>query len=178
MTSTTVGGPAPAADRTDPAGPGAGDRHLVPDPDDAIGRVAAELSELYVATKHRSAQDAHFVHPELNATGWILLRTILQHAPVQASTLAHLTDLDKSVVSRQVAVLKRLGFVQARTDPDDARATDLSPTEAACHRLELLGQRVRDDYRERLADWSDTDLDALATLLGRFNRCRSGHQSA
>ena len=63
-----------------------------------------------------------------------------------------------------------LGFVERTPDPADGRAMMLGVTDEApapAHRHLAQRRKLLD---ERLAGWSDDELAAFVTALGRYNR--------
>jgi DNA-binding MarR family transcriptional regulator len=76
---------------------------------------------------------------------------------------------DPSTISRQVAQLVRLGFVERTADPEDGRATLLAATDEG-RRVFEENRRIRNErIAEMLADWSVADRRNLAELLDRFS---------
>jgi DNA-binding MarR family transcriptional regulator len=71
-------------------------------------------------------------------------------------------------VSRQVAHLVDLGYVERRPDPADRRAYHLALTEAGARALETR-RRARDEHLAHLTrNWTDDDRRTLARLLDRL----------
>jgi DNA-binding MarR family transcriptional regulator len=69
--------------------------------------------------------------------------------------------------------LSGLGLLDKTPDPEDGRATLLSPSDDARRRLDDVTQQRRRRLDERLGDWSDEDLHSLVAALGRYNRTLS-----
>lgn len=99
----------------------------------------------------------------------LLLLPLHKSGPLRVGELAAMVHVDASTVSRHVTELLRLGLVRREADPADGRASRLVITPA--------GERTSADINTRrvafhaglLAQWSDDHVDALATLLGRYN---------
>jgi len=131
--------------------------------------IEAGIAQLFRSGKSALRDYSHGFHPELQPTGFNILRMIFTCAPAQASTIIQQTGLDKSAVSRQIKVLRDLGLVDTQPDPHDGRSSFLIPTPLAEERMEILRQRVKNDYRDRLEEWTSDDLATFSALLARFN---------
>ncbi|GGM08270.1 MarR family transcriptional regulator [Streptomyces fumigatiscleroticus] len=117
----------------------------------------------------RARASAGRMHPELSLVSYTLLGHLEESGGCRATDLAAHYALDKSTVSRQVAVLEQAGLVGRRPDPDDARVQILELTEAGRSVLARVTVRRRAAFRERLADWSEEDLTRFAGYLVRYN---------
>jgi DNA-binding MarR family transcriptional regulator len=131
--------------------------------------IEAGIAQLFSSGRSAVRDYAKGFHPELQPTGFNILRMIFACAPAQASTIIQQMGLDKSAVSRQIKVLRDLGLVDTRPDPHDGRSSYLVPTALAEERMEIVRQRVKSDYRDRLGEWSTDELATFSALLGRFN---------
>jgi DNA-binding MarR family transcriptional regulator len=131
--------------------------------------IEAGISQLFRSGRSALRDYARGFHPDLQPTGFTVLRMIFTCAPAQASTIIQQTGLDKSAVSRQIKVLRDLGLVDTQPDPHDGRSSFLVPTPLAEERMEVLRQQFKSDYRDRLADWTADDLATFSGLLDRFN---------
>lgn len=137
--------------------------------EEVIPEIIAEFSQVFAAAKRRWARYAEEVHPDLRGGGMMVLQTILRKGPVTATGLAGMLDLDKAVVSRQVAKLRALGLVEAKEAESDRRVMLLTASEKAQAAIEDLQARTAEDYRARFASWSDAELEQLQGMLHRFN---------
>lgn len=135
---------------TSPPGPDADDQapvQAVPDePHDSAAAVIALLQELFDRARRFGTRQARAVHPKLDQPLYSLLLDIARRQPVRASDLVAARQVDKALVSRQVAALERLHLITRRVDPADSRAWLLELSES--------GQGAREDMlarRERFA---------------------------
>jgi DNA-binding MarR family transcriptional regulator len=112
---------------------------------------------------------ARMVHPELPATSYSLLRALHEAGPQRSSALADTFAIDKGAVSRQVALLERLGLVTRAADPVDGRAQLLTITVEAEERLAEVDRSRRGWYEEQLAGWDTGDIEGLARQLADYN---------
>lgn len=143
-------------------------------PGDPIPEIIAEFSEVFAFARTRWARYAEEVHPELKGVGMMILQTILRKGPVTATGLGQMLDMDKAVVSRQVAKLRDLGLIEAEAAEEDRRVVLLTGSDRARGALDELHAQTALAYQERFAGWSDTELDTLRTLLRRFNQAAEG----
>ncbi|MDI5903670.1 MULTISPECIES: MarR family winged helix-turn-helix transcriptional regulator [Streptomyces] len=117
----------------------------------------------------RARASAGRLHPELSLVSYTLLGHLEERDGCRATDLAAHYALDKSTVSRQVAALERTGLVERRQDPEDHRVQVLLLTEAGRHILGQVTVSRRAAVGERLADWSQEDLERFAGYLVRYN---------
>ncbi len=88
--------------------------------------------------------------------------------PRRMSDLADAIHSDISTVSRQVAGLRKAGYVSSTKDPDDGRAQVLTLTDEG-RRIIAEARERRDAWIARLThDWDDNEVTQFTTLLGRF----------
>ncbi|MFJ9009970.1 MarR family winged helix-turn-helix transcriptional regulator [Streptomyces canus] len=117
----------------------------------------------------RARASAGRLHPELSLVSYTLLGHLEERDGCRATDLAAHYALDKSTVSRQVAALERAGLVERRQDEEDHRVQVLHLTEAGRHILGQVTVSRRAAVGERLADWSQEDLERFAGYLVRYN---------
>jgi DNA-binding MarR family transcriptional regulator len=132
-----------------------------------------ELGVLIRRVRRAIGERARGVHPDLQPMSYLLLAHLAETGPMRSTALAETFGADKGAVSRQVQHLFELGLLDKAPDPADGRATLLSPSDDACRRLDEVRDQRRRRLDERLGDWSDEDLAALVTALGRYNRTLS-----
>jgi len=105
----------------------------------------------------------------LDPVAQLLLRMIGAQGPVRSSALAEQIGLSRPAISRRVAALESAGLVASVRDPHDGRASLLTVSADGAARLEAIAQAGCVAVRGLVDDFTTTELDALATLLGRFN---------
>ena len=137
--------------------------------DAAVRGLEHEIGTLLRRIRRGLSERAVEVHPDLNATSYMLLTTLSEHGARRASDLADMFALDKGSVSRLVHQLLELGLVQRTPDPEDGRASIISVTEAATSRLAHMHELRRELFDAQLVDWPAAEIEQLATQLGRFN---------
>jgi len=139
----------------------------------AVRSLEHEIVALLRRIRRGLAERALVVHPQLNATSYLLLTTLRDRGSCRAADLAEVFALDKGSVSRLVHQLLELGLVERSPDPADGRASILSVTDEAVRRLAAVSEHRREHFDERLAGWEPAEIEELATGLGRFNAALS-----
>ncbi len=133
--------------------------------EESVETIQRELT----AFSRRARAAAARIHPELSLVSFTLLAHLTEQRGCRATDLAAHYLLDKSTVSRQVAALEQLGFVERRPDPDDQRVQALHPTPAGDEVLAMATARRQEVFQRRLAGWPEEDLERFADYLVRFN---------
>ena len=139
------------------------------EPGDVISGIISEFSDVLAFSRTRWTRYAEDAHEGLSGVSIMVLQFIFKKGPVTATGLSQTLDMDKSLVSRQIARLRELGLVVATEAPDDRRVQLLTVSDEA----KALAKRVRelwaDDYRARFEGWSEEELETLRAGLHRFN---------
>ncbi|GAY17199.1 MarR family winged helix-turn-helix transcriptional regulator [Mycobacterium sp. shizuoka-1] len=99
-----------------------------------------------------TAQEAH------------VMRHIDHHPGATPSDVARATGLQRSNLSTALRGLERRGFVERRTDPNDARGVNLFPTDRAAQNLERLRRQWADQMSRALGGDVQHAADAKALL--------------
>ncbi|WP_041820489.1 MarR family winged helix-turn-helix transcriptional regulator [Streptomyces davaonensis] len=133
--------------------------------DTAVEVIQREMT----AFARRARASAGRMHPELSLVSYTLLGHLEESGGCRATDLAAHYALDKSTVSRQVAVLERDQLIARSPDPDDHRVQLLHLTDTGRRLLAQVTERRREVVRERLADWAEEDLERFAGYLVRYN---------
>ncbi|MBH1934708.1 winged helix-turn-helix transcriptional regulator [Streptomyces sp. AV19] len=132
---------------------------------DSLDTIQRELTAFARRARAAAAQ----LHPELSLVSYTLLAHLQDQRGCRATDLAAHYLLDKSTVSRQIAALERLDFVERRTDPHDQRVQVLHLTDRGTAVLDQVAASRRVAFEERLADWDEDDLARFASYLLRYN---------
>jgi DNA-binding MarR family transcriptional regulator len=97
-----------------------------------------------------------------------LLVYVDRKGPIGVGELADLVGRDYTTVSRQIAKLDSLGYVERRASTTDSRVNEALITERGRSVTGAL-DRTRQELAERLLkDWTKKDLRELTRLLRRF----------
>ncbi|NLA64467.1 MAG: winged helix-turn-helix transcriptional regulator [Leucobacter sp.] len=139
-----------------------------------IPDIISEFSQVFAAARSRWARYAEDIHPDLRGPGLMSLQTIIRRGPITATGLGGILDMDKAIISRQVAKLREYGLVDARAAESDKRVTLLTASAAAQAATDLMHARTAQEHSVRFADWSDDELEQLQTMLHRFNSSADG----
>lgn len=115
------------------------------------------------------------MHPELSLVSYTILAHVAEQQGCRATDLATHYLLDKSTVSRQVAALERLGFIERRVDPADHRVQVLHLAQRGTEILAAARENRRGAFEERLAGWAPADLEQFAGCLVRYNADAAQH---
>ena len=133
-----------------------------------------ELTRFWRRSRVSSTSIAAEVHPDLDVASYTVLVTIsdLERSlpgGVRAIDVADTLGLHKSTMSRNIAVLERLGLVTREQSPEDARARILTITEPGQGSLDAAISARRARVSSILGQWSGNDVRDLARLLGQLN---------
>ncbi|WP_217133360.1 MarR family winged helix-turn-helix transcriptional regulator [Leucobacter chinensis] len=155
-----------------------------------ITDIISEFSEVFASARTNWSRYAETVHPELSGGGLMVLQFILRKGPVTATGISQVLDMDKALVSRQIARLREFNLVEARPAPDDRRVQLLTGTAESEEIMAEVRTRWAHSYHERFEGWNASELLVLRDALHRFNagtvppndgpatRCAQGHREA
>jgi len=130
------------------------------------------VAVLYRASKARVKRLVEHLDPEMQTAGYLVLRYVMAHGPIRAGDVAADLSMDKSAVSRQLAMLRESGLIEAQPDPEDGRASLVVGSAKAHARLDEFRVELKADYQRILAEWDAADIEAFARLLKKFNETR------
>ena len=133
-----------------------------------------ELTRFWRRSRVSSTSIAAEVHPDLDVASYTVLVTISElerslPGGVRAIDVADTLGLHKSTMSRNIAVLERLGLVTREPSLEDARARILTITAPGRGSLDAAISARRARVSSILARWSANDVRDLARLLGQLN---------
>ena len=133
-----------------------------------------ELTRFWRRSRVASTSIAAEVHPDLDVASYTVLVTISDLSAslpggVRAIDVADTLGLHKSTMSRNIAVLERLGLVAREPSAEAARARILSLTESGRASLDTTLTARRARVSSILTRWSAADVRDLARLLGQLN---------
>jgi DNA-binding MarR family transcriptional regulator len=136
---------------------------------DELGRLEQEVGVLIRRIKRVIGERARAVHPDLQPASYLMLTYLASDGPQRSSVLSDRFNVDKGAISRQVQHLCDLGLLDREPDPADGRATLVSASADAVHRMESVDRDRRRWLDEQLSEWSEADLREFVTGLGRYN---------
>jgi DNA-binding MarR family transcriptional regulator len=134
-----------------------------------LGRLERELGVLIRRVRRVIGERARAVHPDLQPASYLMLTFLVAEGPQRSSVVSERFNVDKGAISRQVQHLCDLGLLLREPDPADGRATLISASPDAVHRLEAVDRDRRRWLDEQLAEWTETDLRDFVGGLGRYN---------
>jgi DNA-binding MarR family transcriptional regulator len=137
-------------------------------PSDATTTIADQVGRLFRLTKawrglHADPQR----HPQ--GAAYMLLIPLHLRGAMRSQALADLTHTDPSTISRHVSLLLTEGLIARQADQTDGRASLLVLTDKGHARVGEMRQGRDEMVAGLLSEWSQTDVERLAKLLGRFN---------
>ena len=141
---------------------------------DELGRLEREFGVLIRRVRRVIGERARAVHPDLQPASYLMLTFLAAEGPQRSSVVSEKFNVDKGAISRQVQQLVDLGFVERTRDPADGRAMMLGVTDEGRRRLTDTSRQRRKLLDERLSGWTDDELAAFVTALGRYNRTLDG----
>ncbi len=97
-----------------------------------------------------------------------ILFTLKRLGECRVADLAEVQLVDPSVSSRQVAAMEKAGLVERRPDPEDARASLVSLSQAGHAKLGEVHAEHRAALATALAGWPDERITRLADDLREF----------
>ncbi|CAG6398023.1 MarR family winged helix-turn-helix transcriptional regulator [Streptomyces cocklensis] len=127
------------------------------------------------AFARRARAAAARMHPELSLVAYTILAHLEEQQGCRATDLAAYYLLDKSTVSRQVASLEQLGFIERRVDEADHRVQVLHLAPGGIEILTAARARRQESIQVRLAAWDPEDLERFARYLVRYNADAAVH---
>jgi len=135
-----------------------------------------EIGHLLKVMERTSAQMSARRRDGVDKAAFAVLFRLLSDGPQRSGALAEGLLADPSTISRQVAQLVSLGYVERRADPDDGRATVLAATDAGRDCAHRIRERRNATIARVVADWTPQERSALATLLARFTHDLERHR--
>jgi DNA-binding MarR family transcriptional regulator len=136
---------------------------------DDLERVERSLTRIARVASGRGAMQlrAERSGVALSRPGLSILSGLHASGPVRLSRLAHLTDMETALVSREVARLVQDGYVRRDADPTDGRATIVQLTDDGCRAYARYRSATDEIVFETFSGWSGKELHVLAELLER-----------
>ncbi|WP_433611058.1 MarR family winged helix-turn-helix transcriptional regulator [Prescottella agglutinans] len=135
---------------------------------DPITELEAELVDMWRRGRIQSRERARAINPKLDPACYPLLVILAREEAVPMSALVAELGVEKSTLTRQIDAVVRLGLVERRPDPLDARARQVALTEPGRAQLTELRESAIAQWRERLSRWDPADVRQLTILLRRL----------
>ena len=138
-----------------------------------VADVGGQLSRFLASARAFTIEAAGRFHPDLPPAAFHVARWLLSFGPSRTSDIAEGVAMDRSAVSRLIDGLGAAGLVRVEVDPSDRRANSVRLTPAGRRQVTRALEWKSGVFNQRLATWSDRDLEQLARLLGKFNDART-----
>ena len=136
---------------------------------DDLQRVEQSLTRIARVASGRGAMQLRSERSgvALSRPGLSILSGLHASGPVRLSRLAHLTDMETALVSREVARLVEDGYVRRDADPTDGRATIVQLTDDGCRAYDQYRRATDEIVVQTFSGWSAKELHVLAEYLER-----------
>jgi len=132
---------------------------------EAVRALEAQFGELINRMRRVLTENAQRVSPGMLPGAYKVFTTIVRRERISQSALADALVVDKGQLSRTVRELEQLGLIQREPDPDDGRASILSPTPLGIERLAAARAPQEQTLIGTLRDWPLDDIHNLTRLL-------------
>jgi DNA-binding MarR family transcriptional regulator len=113
---------------------------------------------------------------EMDRTQLHLLALLSRQPGLRSTEVSRIVGLDLSTVSRHCSDLVARGLLARDEDPEDRRATRLSPTDEGRLLIGEIVSRQQAVLEAVLSDWSDTDRELLTTYIARLGKDLNARQ--
>lgn len=137
---------------------------------EVIRDVIREISQVITFARTSWHVYAHELHPEITRACIPTLLTISHRGPISGAELTCLQNSEKTVISKQVSLLKSLGLVDTEVSSEDRRVMLISVTDLGQERINHVRELLLDRYAERFDGFSDGEVADIQSLLHRFNQ--------
>lgn len=132
---------------------------------EAVRALEAEFGELINQMRRVLAENAERIEPGMLLGAYKVFTTIVRRERISQSALAETLMVDKGQLSRTVRELEQRGLIRRDPDPDDGRASILSPTPHGLERLAAARAPQENALVTSLAEWPVEDITHLTRLL-------------
>lgn len=142
----------------------------------AVASIGDSIGGLMKMAREVMQENAAAFSPDLPPAAYLVMGAVCALAPATPAAVIARTQMDKSIVSRQLHALKDAGHLVSEPDPRDGRASRYSPTpESASHFAEIVdANRAR--FGRNFESWSDEDLIVFAQLMDRALESQGQHE--
>lgn len=133
-----------------------------------VGNLERTLGSLVRTARANVRAVAYAIDTELDPSTYAVLIYLEKHPGVRMSEVAAAQCVGKGTMSRQIARLEKLAFVERTTDPADNRGQLLRLTAQAEEQVRVVRLRQAQRLRAVLAEWDPADVSQLTELVGRL----------
>lgn len=136
----------------------------------ATERLGLEINALLGASRALTERSAAAFHEDLRPAAFHIARWLYAYGPAKPSAVAEAVAMDRSSTSALLKRMTSLNLTQSSRTLKDGRSVLVSLTPSGRTQVERALALRQDELEQRVEGWSETDLDALVSLLHRFNR--------
>ncbi|OUB34388.1 hypothetical protein BK708_05845 [Bacillus thuringiensis serovar yunnanensis] len=105
----------------------------------------------------------------MDRSAYLLMKKLEKEGPLPISVIANFFKVNASTISRQIQSLKSNGWVTSFSDKNDARVNLVTLTNEGINMLMVTKIKRMEVYSDLLSNWSEEDIQTLATLLSKLN---------
>jgi len=138
--------------------------------DPATERLGLEINALLGASRALTERSAAAFHKDLRPAAFHIARWLYAYGPAKPSAVADAVAMDRSSTSALLKRMTSLDLTESSRAPEDGRSVLVSLTPSGRTQVEQALALRQDELEQRVDGWSATDLEALVSLLHRFNR--------
>lgn len=132
--------------------------------------IEQELTVLIRRARSFSAQMSREFHPDLEPGAYAMLLWLDDVGSARMTEMAAYFGIGKPTVSRQLQLMEKLDLIAREVDENDRRAQRLTLTENGAALVHRARAARRENFKVRMADWPEQDVDRFAELLTRLNQ--------
>jgi DNA-binding MarR family transcriptional regulator len=141
---------------------------------ESVLALESQLRVLSRRVRRVVAERASSLDPALGEVGFAVADLLYRAGDQRQRDIVACLAIEKAAVSRAITQLVELGLATREGDPTDGRGHVVALTGVARERLEKLLTDRRAQLVEKIAGWSNEDLDAFVGLLERYNTAIEG----
>lgn len=135
----------------------------------ATKQLGLEINALLGASRALTERSAAAFHKGLRPAAFHIARWLYAYGPAKPSAVAEAVAMDRSSTSALLKQMSSLDLTQSSRAPEDGRAMLVSLTPSGRTQVEQALALRQGELEQRVEGWSVTDLEALVSLLHRFN---------
>ena len=132
-----------------------------------LSKLQAELAFLSRTTDHFGRRSD--LYADLERSWFVIAQALSEFGELTISGLANQLALDGTTVTRQVAAMEKQKLLVRAFHPEDGRTRIVSLTARGKKLLSQLNAERTHRYGETLSDWTDDELNTLASLIRKLN---------
>lgn len=140
----------------------------------SILALEAQLRVLARRVRRTIGERAAALDPSVGEVGFAVADHLYRLGEVRQRDLVACLATEKAAVSRAVTQLVDLDLATRVPDPADGRGHVVALSDRGRRRMDEVLRERRAEFRAKLAGWDDGDLDALVSLLERYNTTIEG----